>query len=255
MKSGEWRVCGASARGAKHERSGLPLQDDYAFRVSSDGACVFALSDGAGSVPYAEIGARAAVEAAIRNTTLLFDEPSPDLDEVDLIERLKSAALGARAELESLAVEYEARLRDFAATLILVVLFPDRVAVLQIGDGAVVVQDCDGRVSGLTTPQIGEFINQTTFLTSPNAVEKAVCVVCRGCVKHVAAFTDGLQMLALKMPEGTPHAPFFTPIFSFLDEDADADAVSRALRSFLDSPRVRERTDDDMTFLAASRRR
>ena len=28
-------------------------------------------------------------------------------------------------------------------------------------------------------------------------------------------FSDGLQRLALKLPEGTPHAPFFTPLFRF----------------------------------------
>jgi len=61
-----------------------------------------------------------------------------------------------------------------------------------------------------------------------------------------------LQMLALKIPEGTPHGPFFAPLFRFsgtVKEDSDA---KEQLESFLRSPRVSERTDDDLTLLLAT---
>ena len=37
-----------------------------------------------------------------------------------------------------------------------------------------------------------------------------------GPINGVALFSDGLQMLALKIPGGTPHPPFFTPLLNFL---------------------------------------
>jgi hypothetical protein len=46
--------------------------------------------------------------------------------------------------------------------------------------------------------------------------------VWRGVPRHVAVFSDGLPMLALKMPVGSPHAPFFMPLFHFMATMPDA---------------------------------
>jgi len=62
----------------------------------------------------------------------------------------------------------------------------------------------------------GEYINETIFLISPNAIETAQFQVLREKLRHLAVFSDGLQMLALKIPEGTPHGPFLRLCFGFL---------------------------------------
>ena len=59
-------------------------------------------------------------------------------------------------------------------------------------------------------------------------------------------------MLALKMPEATPHAPFFSPLFRFMAQVADEAAAKEQLEAFRCSERVRERTDDDLTLLLAA---
>jgi hypothetical protein len=61
-----------------------------------------------------------------------------------------------------------------------------------------------------------------------------------------------LANLALKIPEGTPHKPFFAPLFRFSGEWKEEEDAKQQLESFLRSPRVCERTDDDLTLLLAT---
>ena len=67
-----------------------------------------------------------------------------------------------------------------------------------------------------------------------------------------AVFSDGLQMLGLKMPEGTPHAPFFKPLLQFVGAATDPAAADEELKSFLRSPRVTGQTTDDLTLVLFS---
>jgi hypothetical protein len=114
------------------------------------------------------------------------------------------------------------------------------------------VADADDKIIALTSPQSGEYINETIFLTSPDYLS-AVQFAFRRCdVRSVAVLSDGLQMLALQMPDGNPHAPFFAPLFRFIAKSKDEQAAQEQLVEFLNSPRVQARTDDDITlFLAA----
>ena len=138
---------------------------------------------------------------------------------------------------------------DLATTLILVVATPDLVAAAQVGDGAAVVDDGNGEIISLTVPQWGQYINETTFLNSRGALKKAQINVWRGTTRHVAAFTDGLQSVSLNMPEGTPHLPFFAPLFSFVSEVTDPIEAHQQLERFMRSKRVAESTGDDLTLL------
>jgi hypothetical protein len=146
----------------------------------------------------------------------------------------------------------EVAARDLACTLIAVVATPELIAVAQIGDGAAVAGDRAGNAIALTVPPCGEYINETIFLISPNAIETAQFQVLREKLRHLAVFSDGLQMLALKIPEGTPHGPFFAPLFRFSGEWKEEEDAKQQLESFLRSPRVCERTDDDLTLLLAT---
>jgi hypothetical protein len=59
-------------------------------------------------------------------------------------------------------------------------------------------------------------------------------------------------MTALRMPGADPHPGFFAPLFQFLSREGDGTLAQEALASFLASPRVRGRTDDDLTLLLAT---
>ena len=137
------------------------------------------------------------------------------------------------------------RLAEFAAS-------KDLIASAQIGDGAAVTCDQTGDLIALTTPDSGEYINQTTFLITPGALDTAQVHIWHGSPSHIAIFSDGLQMLALTMPFGKPHRPFFSPLFHFISNTKDNSKAKKQLASFLRSPRVRERTDDDLTLMLAA---
>jgi hypothetical protein len=64
--------------------------------------------------------------------------------------------------------------------------------------------------------------------------------------------SDGLQMIALKMPSREPYPGFFAPLFDFVADTKDGDEAQEQLLSFLKSPRVKEKTDDDLTLLLAA---
>jgi hypothetical protein len=166
---------------------------------------------------------------------------------------LTDVLTAAQTALTTEAATRQVKTRELATTLIVVVVTPTLVAAAQVGDGAAIVGDATGNVIALTSPESGEYINETTFLTTPEAVYTAQVRVWHGTATHLAAFSDGLQMLALKLPEGLPHAPFFAPLFRFVANAADASEAQAQLAAFLRSPRVRERTDDDVTLLLAAR--
>ena len=160
-----------------------------------------------------------------------------------------------RAAHATVVAEARARqvpVRELATTLILVVAMPARVAVAQIGDGAVVVSDMAGHLLPLTVPQNGAYPNETTFLISPNALATAQVGVWRGSPRHVVAFSDGLQRLALAMPDAHPHAPFFLPFFRFVETVPATREAQVQVEAFLGSQRVRDRTDDDVTLFVGS---
>lgn len=248
---GGWRVVGASVQGASHLKTGQLCQDANHWDVLPGGILVAAVSDGAGSAALAEVGAAVAATAAVDALRQeLAGMPAPT-DEEGWKLLLTAALQSARDAVEQAAQTHDRSLRDLAATLIVLVVAPDGVAAAQIGDGGVVVGDDEGNVIGLTAPQSGEYINETTFLTSPDSLSAAQVVFWPGNPRNVALFSDGLQMLALKMPGGEPYPPFFSPLFRFLVNATDG--AQEQLAAFLRSPRVTERADDDLTLLLAAR--
>lgn len=248
-----WRVVAASVRGTSHEKTGQPCQDAHRWDILPGDTLAVTVADGAGSAVLAEVGASLAAQTAVDVLRLYrARQPWPTSDAA-WQGLLMDALTAAREPIEAEARARAVSTRDFATTLILMVATPELVATAQVGDGAAVVGDAAGHIIALTTPQSGEYLNETTFLTSPEALHTAQVLVWHGAPASVAAFSDGLQMLALKMPEGMPHAPFFTPLFRFVAHLTDAAAAQEQLATFLCSPRLRERADDDLTLLIAVR--
>ena len=273
VESKSWRAIAASVPGTSHTKQGQPCQDDYHWDILPDNVLVAAVADGAGSAPLGQVGAavavRAAVEAAVRLTST-SQSLSPWKCGASRSPQIEAAApIGAAYEggWESLlanaleqaltavlvkAEDLNASARDLACTLILVVAAGDLVVAAQVGDGAVVIGDGDDKITSLTVPDRGVHANETTFLISPNALETAQIKVWQGAIAHLAIFSDGLQRLALNMQSGSPHEPFFSPLFRFTAQVTDETVAEEELMGFLQSPRVTQRTDDDLTLLLAA---
>lgn len=246
-----WRIVGSSKPGTSHLRQGLPCQDTH-YWVQSGDLLIAAVADGAGSAPLAAEGAQIAAKTAVDFLAMKSQGHSKADDEIPWKDWLHSAFDTALLELKDEAENRSAELSDFATTLIVAVAAPTFVAVAQIGDGAVIVGERSAQITALTTPSQGEYLNETTFLTAPDALLQAQFRVWHHPPRHLALLTDGLQMLALKMPTGAPHPPFFAPLFRFVEVIEDRDAAHAQLLAFLGGERVTQRTDDDLTLLLAS---
>ena len=95
----------------------------------------------------------------------------------------------------------------------------------------------------------------TCFVTEDDAFEHLHAEVSSVAPSEVALFSDGIQRLALVYSSKTAHQPFFEPMFARLNEAnlKECDVLSEQLSTFLGSPAVNERTDDDKTLVLAAR--
>jgi hypothetical protein len=245
-----WRTAGVSVPGVSHLRADLPCQDAHRCVPLPAGLLVAGVADGAGSARHAEVGSACVVQAAVQGLVDRLGDGLP-LEDEDWHDLLRE---GLRLAQEALAGEVAARgflLSDLATTLLVAVATPGLVAAGQVGDGAVVARREDDCFEAVTRPPTQEYINETTFLTSTDALATAQVAVLRARPTGLALLSDGLQMLALKMPEGKPHPPFFTPLLRLVADIKDRDMAEEHLRRFLQSPRITERADDDLTLVLA----
>ncbi|MBE9190359.1 protein phosphatase 2C domain-containing protein [Gloeocapsopsis crepidinum LEGE 06123] len=247
-----WRVAAASVRGRGHEKVGQLCQDAHFWEKLPEGILVAAVADGAGSANLGKVGAIVAAQTAVKTVRDRLAIPPLPNDDSEWRVLLNEALTVARTTVEAEAVACQLSARELATTLILVVATPSLVVAAQVGDGVAVASDQQGNLISLTTPQFGEYINETTFLVSPQALDTAQITLWQGKTAKIALLSDGLQMLALELDQGKPYAPFFSPLFHFVAQIQDETEAKDQLVSFLRSPRIAERTDDDLTLLLAT---
>ena len=186
---------------------------------------VMFLADGAGSVSQGGEGAMLAVNEAMAYMSQKVQGGELGLNDIlatDIVLTIRQR-LFAEAEAKELAV------RDFACTFLGLISSPDG------------------------TLMVGEYANMTHFITDEDAVSRLETFTSTERVHKVAAFTDGIQRLALNMLDNSPHVPFFTPFFNGLASatQEQLDLLPELLKQFLSSPAVNERTDDDKTLALA----
>ena len=254
-----WRVVAASVRGKGHEKAGQLCQDAHHWEKLPEGVLVGAVADGAGSAVLGKVGAIVAAQTAVETICLkeatlrsLINKSQTSADETEWRSLLINALVAAKCAVEAEAEACKTKPRDLATTLILVIATPKLIAAAQVGDGVAVARDHQGNLIPLTTPQHGEYINETTFLVSPNAISTAQVNLWHGAVTNIALLSDGLQMLALDMTEGKPHVPFFSPFFNFVTKVTNETEAKEQLVAFLRSPRTSDRADDDLTLFLAT---
>ena len=243
-----WTVASISVAGTSHIKTGLGCQDFQGTVILPCGTLVAAVADGAGSALLGELGARLAVEH-------ILNEAREATDSVTIIEsaheELNKWILAARARLEVEAELQGINLRELSTTLLVCLVTAGFVTVAQVGDGAIVSRDTAGDIQLLTEPVDGEYVNETTFLTTTGFQIALQVWSWIGTVEQIMLFTDGLQRLALQWPGPVAHAPFCAPLFDFISQP-DLNHEEQ-LRTFLNSPKVRQRCDDDLTLALAGR--
>jgi hypothetical protein len=248
----QWRIVAASVCGTSHLKNNQLCQDAHHWQVLPNNVLVVAAADGAGSASLGKVGAMIAVETAISHLSSRNMSLDTLTDDTRLQQLLTDAMLAARMAVQDEAENCDRQLHDLATTLILMIATPEVVAVGQIGDGLAVAKSRSGHLRALTIPKSGEYINETIFLTSFEAVDTAQFQIWREDIINVSVLTDGLQMLALNMMVGEPHQPFFLPLFDFVANVQDKTKAKDQLVKFLSSERVSQRTDDDLTLVLAA---
>lgn len=248
-----WKYLSQSVSGSIHRRLEQPCQDACAVACESvrdETVLLLACADGAGSAGFAEIGAARACEVVIHTARvdLRDGQTIAGIDRDALIYWLQEA----RAELQREAEQRGTTLRELACTLLLAVVGEQSAAFAQIGDGAIITRFGD-EYRPLFWPQSGEYANCTNFLTDDNFADHVEFARFEECIDELAAFSDGLQRLALNLGTRTGHRPFFQPLFRRLRETINGEELREPLRQFLESPRVAQRSDDDKTLILATR--
>lgn len=252
-----WKIIQASIPGSSHCQSGRGCEDECLADIFSapDGEEVFVglIADGAGSVKRGRTGARIACECGM-NAIEGWIKGAGSFSGINLaavtawveemVKKIKEAA-----DSEALTI------RDYACTLLGVVIGKELSVFFQVGDGSIVINDGAGFVP-MFWPDSGEYANMSYFITDDDAILHLRIRVCPSAPDEVAIFSDGLQRLALVYESKSAHNPFFQPMFSVLRKSAsdDCHSLSDQLANFLNSPKVNERTDDDKSMILATRR-
>lgn len=250
-----WKVRSASVCGTSHLVRALECQDSHSVSVLPDQTLIVVVCDGAGSAAKAAAGSTLAAHEAQAYLTEKLTRGRPH-DAESWRHLLTETIVHARGALATLA-SHESTLAqlvevdDFATTLLIAGVAEEWLAVAQVGDGAIVSKHASGALAVLTLRGDSEYINETTFLTSPSFLDRAHFHIERTSdVVGLVAMSDGLQLLALKVADNTAHAPFFDHMLDFVSQPDSSDAN---LEAFLRSDRVCERTDDDKTLVLALR--
>lgn len=247
-----WRVVAASVCGTSHVKNEQLCQDAHHWQVLPDNIFVAAVGDGAGSAKLGKVGSMLATTTAVESISTHEISRRALLSDDFVRSLLTGAMVAAKKAVEEEAEATNSPYDDLATTLIVMVATPDGVAVAQIGDGVAVARDYQGNLLALTMPDSGEYINETTFLTSFDSIENAQLRLWRQPIVNVGVLTDGLQMLAINMAVGAPHKPFFFPLFEFVANIDDKSVAKEQLVKFLRSERITQRTDDDLTLVLAA---
>lgn len=251
-----WRTAAASAVGSSHASEDRGCEDASAVRrlnTSSGEVLILAASDGAGSSARAAEGSRRAVDAFCE----IVGEDLASHSDGGLNEaRMRLWLDGVREQMMLLADRANAPLRDFAATLLAVVLTEEAAAFVQLGDGAIVFPGDEGAWTWMFEPHKGEYANETSFITDETAIANASVAVLAPSPDEIAIFTDGLERLLIQEgPDRAVVGAFFEqmmPPVRLLAGPSSPD-LDASLSGYLSSDVINSRTDDDRTLILASR--
>ena len=255
-----WRVAAATAAGASHLRDNTPNQDAVAHRLLDTGrgqVVVIAVADGAGSAPRSDEGSNIAVATAVAALSRGVERKLAAARVEHLASSLvRDAIKRAKNAVARYARQANVEPRELASTLIVAVASERLITAAQVGDGAVVAFNIDGGLARtLCAAHTGEYANETTFITSRTRPHRVASVghAAGSDYDTLALITDGLQNLALTMPEREAFMGFWNPMLHDLAQTDEPEAVPGRLYGFISGGRVQSRTSDDVTIAIATR--
>jgi serine/threonine protein phosphatase PrpC len=252
-----WKAVAQCSIGIMHLQNNLPCQDFAKYeKLLENSILVGAVADGAGSAKFSDIGSQTAVESAVDSLKVLVEKSetgyfNPQLPSEELAKEwftnLQNQVL---EKFMQISQEGSYSCDDLACTLLVFIATPDWMAAMQIGDGFIVVRYPEDDYELLFQPHKGEYVNETTFVTSKTAIDDMQVKVLQKQLSFICVATDGLEQVAC-LKDWTPYRPFFEPLEDYLTNTEDPEKESESLERFLNSERLNKRTNDDKTILLA----
>lgn len=213
---------------------------------------VGAVADGAGSAKYSDIGSKLAVKTVLKYFSDINEYPqkrdSQPLSKEEAQKLFAEIVNQVITKLHNQADKEDYSVNDLACTLLVFLATPDCIAAMQIGDGFIVMRSQEPEYKLLFQPDKGEFANETTFITSTNALKEMQVEVIYQKQEFICASTDGLEKVAIRLSDWKPFPPFFKPLEEYLHDSVNP-KEDKYLTEFLNSERLNSRTDDDKTLL------
>jgi hypothetical protein len=249
-----WTHLSLSVTGKSHSDRNEPGQD-----YCRAGAVTFAerdffiglAADGAGSTTRGGTGAEIACETLYHQILAAIRKGDPPSRVTD--DEIRTWISTSREAILARAQDDGQRLREYACTLIGVVLSDDYALCFQIGDGCIVTGDDTGYHT-VFWPEQGEYANTTFFVTDEDFLDHIRIDRREKLPGEIALFTDGLQNLVLSFSTRTVHEGFFRPLFTALrknSKNGDEVDLTTHLMALLSSDDVNARSDDDKTLVLA----
>jgi hypothetical protein len=254
-----WKAISRSAIGTSHEDRGLPCQDYGSYRSFPD-LIIGAVADGAGYAKYAEVGAKLAVETTIAHLTTTetalqqqgfsWQKMRSPLGETHAHHLFVSSCKQVMTEFEKQAILKNCDPKELACTLIAFVATPYWVAAMQIGDGFLAMRFAGEKEYQLAfKPNRGEYVNQTDFVTSANALSVMQVKVFPRSPQFLCAATDAMETVAIVLKDWYPSPGFFGVLEQYMQESDRPEPEDSYLVNLLNSKELNQRTNDDKTLL------
>ena len=171
LDADEWIIVGASVQGNEHISMDMPCQDSHAYEYIRDGWGIAIISDGAGSAKWPHIGSAASAACAMAHFKDLIEkeewiEKGTLPSDIEWMKSSYHVLKAVRNELELLAKNNKCDIKDFNATIIVIIHSPIGLLSVHIGDGRAGYKDMKGEWHPLITPHKGKEANQTIFIPS-----------------------------------------------------------------------------------------
>jgi hypothetical protein len=232
-------------------QTGLPCQDYGAYKLLGQDVLIGAVADGAGSAKHSDFGAKITVKAALQflEENLKKKAFAATETEAELKEIFQQLLAYVQQTLEEYAKKEQLDINDLATTLLVVLITSKRLAAMQIGDGFIVFKPLEGNYQLLFRPDKGEYINETTFVTSSNALEDMQIGVLTEPVAFICVATDGVEKVSIDYKTWQPFPPFFQPLEEYLHHTETP--LQEDLKEFLEREDLNKLTTDDKTLLLA----
>jgi len=216
---------------------------DYLRFVNINGLTILVCADGAGSTKLGATGSKFISKKLINGFSAEID----NLSEASFRSIILKTVNYSRTVLTrySRISNENILLKDFASTIITVVITSNNVFVAHLGDGAAIFLDDQNKLVKSSLPENGEYINQTYFFTNSDWEEHLRFQTLENDFKTCLVMSDGVTPFALKGTEVFPE--FVSPIINFI-KNSKPEASAAALTQTLSSPQSLSVSTDDKTL-------